>query len=125
MDQFFQDLSSLDRETKIIFLNRCSTHIKKQEIILKLWMMLNLENKSMCNQIFFCGLDKGLIAKEEVLDRRLKFLRLEDCCESRDLPEKNDNCYLTIPDVYKRNDFEIFRIIRRCHPRRKIEKYLN
>ncbi len=141
MSDLCRHLLKLETETLIRLLNSAKVNFRKQEIIFKLWQVLEIDNKELDDKLLLYGVDKGHIPKGETLtikdrisfERNQKFYFSSD--QSRiffgdsyliNLPEVSDNFQkneVLIDDKYKENDWELFRVIRRIpEPREVIPK---
>ena len=74
-------------------------------------MILNLDLTDMGKELLFWGIDAGYISKEEA-SKCKDFIRLGNSDFPIDLPETNQS--IKIDDKYKENNWELFRINRRC-----------
>lgn len=114
MSDLFESLSFINEHIQVHLLNSFSANYKKQELIVKLWLILGIDTKKMCRQLVFCGIDAGIIDKKEAFRFKevLLFGRLPSYLpELRD--EDDTNIAVHTPCCYKENGWKVFRLFRR------------
>ena len=110
--QFFSDLSSINLKAKSFLVNRyAKANFRKQEICFKIWTILGIDNNYMEDELFFYGIDAGFINEEEAKVRKSKVC-LGRKSVPKNLPETGE--VVEIDDKYKENNWELFRVKRRC-----------
>ena len=110
--QFFSDLSSIDLKAKSFLVISCAqANFRKQEICFKIWTILGIDNNYMEDELFFYGIDAGFINKEEARMRKCE-VYLDGKYVPKNLPETGE--VVEIDDKYKENNWELFRMKRRC-----------
>ena len=110
MNQFFQDLGSLDARSKASLLNNYAIYnYNKQEIAFKLWTALRLDYKMMRSKLLFYGIDMGFIEKDAAFTvNEIVSIGTKNFCPAY-LPEGDKEN----ESEFEEDDWKLFRITRR------------
>ena len=121
--QFISDVSTINPKLTAWVLNKCvEAQFKKQETLFKLWIILQIDLDWLGNELFFYGIDIGYINKNEARKRNGTIYLHHTNKFPINLPEIEER--MDIEQKYKENNWELFRLLRRCKQYSPCTRYI-